>query len=261
MVSLDKKMLADVAFSLIGKDCLEQLQINQALMQSSNPEAVHRMRVALRRLRAAMGVFRPVLDSETSKRFAKEIRWIAGILGPARDLDVFLTETFPPVFEHLGHHLGLQELHNAAELARREAYIKVGVAINSPRYQKFLSSFDAWLQGMQASECPVKVKQVAEESLRKRYKKLLRYRHLTKHASSIERHRMRIAGKKLRYTMEFFDTLYKSGSSRKFLKKLVNLQATLGQLNDIAITTALVQKLAKRHPNKEVDVALNIFGS
>ncbi len=260
MVSLDKKMQANAAFCLIGRHCLAQLHINQTFtLQSDDPEGVHQMRIALRRLRAAMGAFRPVLDAEEYARLANEVHWAAATLGAARDLDVFLNETFPLLFEQLNHDPCLLGLQDRARIAKKETYVKARAMLKSRRFQRMLQSFEAWFESMPSDEHQEKVKKVAEERLRKRYKQLLRYGQSLGQATIPERHRARIACKKLRYSVEFFNSLYQANDAHKFLKCLVKLQDALGVLNDMAVTAGLVSKLAGRHPNKGMGDALHIF--
>jgi triphosphatase len=260
MVALDKNMRADKAFRLIGWECITQLYFNQALaLQGENPEGVHQMRTAIRRLRSAMEIFREVIDKEVSTRFDKELRWIADELGVARDLDVFLTETFPQVMEQFYRNASLLKLHEKAVMAKEKAYVVVRTSIQSRRYQQLLHSLDVWLESMPAGGIQVTVKKIAEKMLRKRYKQLQRRGLSADGATNDRLHRVRITGKKLRYAVEFFGSLYNHNDTRKFLKHLIRLQDTLGALNDIAVTTDLIQKLAGRRPSKDLTDSILIF--
>src|SRR5690606_24114464 len=78
------------AFRKIAGTCLRQYRLNEALIRRQNPEALHQARVALRRLRSAFSIFAPLLDDDAFTRLRDEIRWLAGALGEARDLDVLL---------------------------------------------------------------------------------------------------------------------------------------------------------------------------
>jgi len=257
---LDKTMRAGEAFRRIGWECLAQLQGNQDMvLHGSDPEGVHQMRVALRRLRSAMGVFRAVIDRQQCVGLAEELRWIAAELGNARDLDVFLGETLPPIFVQLAHHPGLLALRDKAITAQAKAYAAARAAIQSQRYQRLLLTLGAWLESGQASHGNANVMEVAEAMLRKRNKQLRRHGRLLREVNTEERHLARIAGKKLRYAAEFFTCLYPQDRTRPFLNGLAGLQDVLGTLNDIAVTAVLVRKLAGRRPTRELDEALHIF--
>ena len=101
--------------------------------------------------------------------------------------------------------------------------------------------------------------EIAEGMLRKRYKQLRRHGRLLGEMSKEERHKARIAGKKLRYTAEFFECLYAEDRTQPFLERLTSLQDVLGTLNDIAVTTGLIRRLAGSRPIKALDEALHIF--
>ena len=258
-VVLDKHMYADEAFRHIGWECLAQLQSNQVMvLHGDDPEGVHQMRVALRRLRSAMGVFRSILDIRQSATIQAELRWIASELAAARDLDVFLTETLPPIIKHFDSHPGLLAIQNKAITVQIHAYDAARTAIQSQRYQQLLLSLGAWLQGGQLDK-PVRITEIAQAILRKRNKQLRRHGRLLHEVNTEERHLARIAGKKLRYAAEFLACLYPTSKTVPFLQGLAGLQDVLGTLNDIAVTQALLQNLADHRPSRLQTEALHII--
>jgi len=259
-VILGNRLRADEAFRHIGWECLGQLQGNHDMvLLGDDPEGIHQMRVALRRLRSAMGVFRAIINRQQCAGLVDELRWITGVLGTARDLDVFLTETLPPVIQQLDGHPGLLLLRDRALTAQHNAYIEVRAAIESQRYQRLLLTLGAWLEGGSIGNHHPGVLEIAEGMLRKRYKQLRRHGRLLGEMSKEERHLARIAGKKLRYTAEFFECLYAEDRTQPFLHRLASLQDVLGTLNDIAVTSGLIRRLAGNRPNKALDEALHIF--
>src|SRR5262249_30859331 len=88
---------ADAAFRVIAFSCIRHLVANEPALLRGDPEGVHQMRVALRRLRAAISIFSDIVSGMETERIKDELKWIAGELGPARDLDVFVSGTVVPL--------------------------------------------------------------------------------------------------------------------------------------------------------------------
>ena len=80
------------AFRLIGRSCLHQLVANEPLMCAGNPEALHQMRIGLRRLRAAVSVFSEIVADDDIAAIKRELNWVGTLLGKARDIDVLIGE-------------------------------------------------------------------------------------------------------------------------------------------------------------------------
>jgi len=256
MTPLEKNMSALVSLRQIGWECLAQLQGNQDMvLHGENVEGVHQMRVALRRLRSAMGVFSSVVDAGADLK--AELMWISDKLSSARDIDVFLTQTLPPIMQQFDHHSGLKTLRCRAMTAQCVAYLSVRAALKSQRYQRLLLKMGLWLESMQIDSPAVSV--IAEDMLQKRYKQLQKQGKLLSELDAGQRHEMRIACKKLRYAAEFFTSLYPPRVTASFLQKLAHVQEVLGMLNDIAITKALAYRLAGEHSDKTLDEALHIL--
>nr|WP_318030353.1 CHAD domain-containing protein [Rhizobium ruizarguesonis] len=90
-LDLDRNTKASAAFREIAASCFRQFRLNEEILrQRRNSEALHQARVALRRLRSAFSLFRPLLMGDEPKRIQEELRWLAGVLGEARNLDVLL---------------------------------------------------------------------------------------------------------------------------------------------------------------------------
>ena len=85
------------AFRAIAQSCLRQIIANEPAMCAGQAEALHQMRIGLRRLRAAIAIFADVVDDEELETIKGELKWITQELGPARDLDVFAADVLAPV--------------------------------------------------------------------------------------------------------------------------------------------------------------------
>ena len=260
---LKHNMSGHDAFSQIVWECLSQMQGNQDMvLNGTDPEGVHQMRVALRRLRSAFSVFRILIDQQSCAPLQSDIRWISEVLGTARDLDVFITETLPPLRQHLHAHPGLQQLREKAESARLQAYAEVRTALASQHYQRLQLTLADWLvnnrwHGADAPE--TSALDIAHRMLAKRYKQLQRHGECLREMRPEERHAARIAAKRLRYAAEFFDSLYPDAKTTDFLRALAALQDILGELNDIAVTEHLILTLTGNRPGKALDATLHLF--
>jgi len=262
-VRLHRDMSAHAALKQIAWECLTHLQGNQDMvLHGENIEGVHQMRVALRRLRSALNAFRRIANKQSCADIVEEIRWIAGVLGHARDLDVFVTQTLPPVLLQLLDQPSLILLNKRAEHARQQAYVAVRGALSSQRYHRLLLTLGDWLENERWQESKTvecSVFDIAKTTFAKRRKQLKKHGRLLMHAHPEERHATRIAAKKLRYATEFFICLYPKVKTRSFLKTLSKLLNILGKLNDITITEHIIFHLAGEHPETALNEALYLL--
>ncbi|MFL5168070.1 MAG: CHAD domain-containing protein, partial [Microvirga sp.] len=224
------------AFQAIARSCLAHLLANEALFREArDPEAVHQMRVALRRLRAALSLFRDVVADDETAAIKAGLRELAAVLGDARDLDVFIRKTIAPARARDPDDAALAALETVASgrLGRivldTLAWIEAG----------------PWLRKDGSAEREAPVERFAADELRRRAKRIRkRGRHLAELAPD-ERHRVRIAVKKLRYAAEFFAPLYdgkgRAKRTRRFRDALGELQDRLGDLNDIAVAATMAE--------------------
>lgn len=258
--ALSRNQSAQEAFRLIAWECLNQLQGNlDMVLLGEDVEGIHQMRVALRRLRSAFTVFRPVIGKTCCAQILEDLHWVTDALGTARDLDVFVTQTLPLIMEQLPGHFGLKQLRTKGLDAQKVAYQVARKALQSQRYHHLILALAAWL------ESPFEAQQhsvldIAEITLTKRNRQLRQHGRRLMHMHPEERHATRIAAKKLRYAAEFFSGLYPAPSSnRAFLRSLTRLQDILGLLNDISVTEGLVLKLIGPRPERVLDEAFHIF--
>lgn len=252
-LNLNGNVSAEQAFQIIAWSCIGHLQCNhKGLLVGEDVEYVHQMRVAMRRLRSAMGLFARIAPTLRDVGLTGEIRWLAAELGAARDWDVFVTETLPPILSHAPDDPALQKLRESARAIQAANRERARHAAGSLRYQQLLLRLGAWLNRaswrLEAGKEQLKTldRPIHEASgglLGKRHKKLLKLGQNLAELSVPERHALRIAAKKLRYASEFLAHLYPARESHGYLKALSELQDTLGVLNDQAVTNRLLEEL------------------
>ncbi len=267
--AIDGVMPVSAGFQTVAFACIGHAQANERgiLEGSTDPEYVHQMRVGLRRLRSAFSVFGPVLPRPACQPALDEIRWIAGSLGPARDWDVFATETLPPIMAAFSEHAGLARLAKSAETPRSEGREAAQAAVASERYERLLLRISAWLACEKWREViPLEALPILAEPLRPFAARMLQRRHRRvkrrgrnhEHFTPEERHALRIALKKLRYCAEFFGPVFEPDAVRGYTRPLAELQDVLGVLNDAAVTGRLLPELAARGPEGDLAEALGI---
>ena len=241
------------AFGLIARNCYDQIHANEAaVLLGEDPEGVHQMRVAVRRLRALLSLFQPVLTSKALDHMKAELRWLQKRLGPLRDWDVFLSGTLPALEAKLPDEDALESVRVAAEDLREKAYRRASAAIGSARYAGLLLRLHLYLaddsrlcgrapEGVKILDQPITG--LAAKLLDKRATKLNKLG--SKHRTLSERqlHRLRIEAKKLRYAVEFFGSLYPKSASHAYRAGLVEMQDRLGAINDIVVARGLLTEL------------------
>lgn len=251
--SLDFDAQASVAeaFRAIGRQCFRHMRANESLVRTApSAEGVHQLRVALRRLRSALSSFADVLPEEERRMSSDNLRWIAASCGAARDWDVFGGELLQPLASHLADEPGLTRVTQAAEAARARAYEGMSQTLSSEKLAVALVDVEAWWEGGSweagmGAWRNLPARDFAAATLKKLHRKVLRLGEAIGDLEEVELHELRIRCKKLRYTAEFFRTLFARKLAKPYLAALADVQAHLGSLNDAAVAKALLAELAR----------------
>ena len=215
-----------------------------------DPENVHQMRIAARRLRVALKMFRRMLPDEAGERFNREFQWFARSLGELRDLDV-QAENFRAYQQTVGaeqlQELGGYELH--LRRARAEARESLSAVFAAPRYAKLVASFATLLEGAPTPAAQrrwrsYKIADGLKKILRKSQRRVLKLGRKIGSDTPAERlHRLRIRAKRLRYEFEFFRDIYPSLD--KAVKATKHLQDVLGEHQDACTAAARLADYAR----------------
>jgi triphosphatase len=247
---LNRSMSVSDAFKAVMWANLSHLQANaRGLLAGRDPEYLHQMRVALRRLRSAFNVFAPLLPKAAMAPWVAELRWLASRFGPARDWDVFMTETLPAIEALPGTRGALRTFSTRYGRLRGAANARARCAVRSARYQRLMLALAGWLaagawlarldHGKRAAlESPVE--KFAAAVLEKRHTRVRKRGRGLDGLSAPDLHRLRIAVKKFRYATDFFTGLFSAHRSRTMRGRLVRLQDILGAMNDAATGARLV---------------------
>jgi triphosphatase len=252
--ALDPAIRGDAALRRVGHVCLDQLMRNEPAALAGRPDGIHQMRVAARRLRAVVSAFAKLLPTHQRRAVSEELRWLADALGPARNFDVLQRALLSPARETLAETPGFDTLAEAAERQRRAAYAQAIEAIRSTRYTgamlRLMRWFDAsgWSNRTGSLGLHRPIAEIAPIVLDRRRRVALKRAKKFAKQSAAERHKLRIALKKLRYTSEAFESLYDPAETEDFIKRLKRLQDDLGDANDVRVGRDLVAALAQISP-------------
>lgn len=242
------------AYARIALSCLAHFESNEACAyEGADPEGVHQARVALRRWRSAASLFRDVLD-EQDRLLVQEIKWLASVLGPARDWDVFLGEVLAPMREAFPGDEALARLMRAAEAQRAAAYDTARQSLRSRRATEVrLAAAERLFAILEASEDgdADTLRDFADAALHRRRRKV---RHLGRELGRLDvpqLHELRILAKKARYASDFLGPLYERKLVRRHGRALAALQTALGGLNDAAVGLKLLQEIRSRETRRK----------
>jgi inorganic triphosphatase YgiF len=256
-IRLQRGMNTADAFRIIGRSILRQIAGNETAVRRSDSEGVHQMRVGLRRLRAAISLFAKLLGDQETERVKSGLKWLTGELAPARDLDVYMRNEIEPLRGDAPKRRGMKELIGALTLRRAAAFGKAKAAVESPRYRSLLLDTLQWLEiGNWAKHPRVyghrPIERFAADILARRTKRTMKKAKKIRQLDTQQRHKLRIAAKKLRYASDFFGHLFAGRTPKKrlagFKARLTDLQDCLGALNDIKVHQNLAPKLATGKP-------------
>lgn len=250
-LELDPKPSAAEAFERIGHHCLDQIMRNEAAALAGDPDGVHQMRVAIRRLRAAISAFRMMLPEKRRRWASEELRWLADTLGDARNLDVFKSAVINPARHAIPDKRDFRLLTEAVRAKRDAAYFAVKGAIHSIRYSMLILGLARWFDGQSWMDAPpigklqLAIGETAPAMLDRYRRSIERRSKDFADQSPSDRHELRIALKKMRYTAELFAGLYSERPVAEFTQRLKRLQDGLGAANDVHIAETLIDEVGK----------------
>jgi inorganic triphosphatase YgiF len=226
-------------FLKIARSCISQLQANEAGINTvENEEYIHQARVALRRLRTALRLFSNALPAGFADRWSQSWRAIAQELGDARNWDVFCAEQIPLLDKDLGAHPDLISLRHFAEQRKLESHESAKSYINSRQYSIQIISFCEALLMLKARQ--ETIKGYATKALKHRHKRFTAGARIAHTLDAEARHEVRIDLKKLRYTLDFFESLFPKKRVQAYSRMMANIQALLGHMNDLATSELLM---------------------
>jgi triphosphatase len=228
-----------VAFAILRRHFGQMLAHEPGVRLGEDPEELHDMRVATRRLRAALKLYSDFLPKR-AERYERDLRWVAGALGEVRDLDVHL-EGLSEEASRNGEIL--EELVSLLRERRNEARRGMLEALDSNRYERLIASFSATLRRGRSPTPTSPILEVAPNLIRDRYKKVRKSANRLSEDSPPEHyHDLRKKGKRLRYALEPLQEIY-GKQAKKMVKLLKKTQDDLGDHQDFIVASGLMEEL------------------
>ena len=246
--------LGEVAFAVLRRQFAEMRSHEPETRIGEDPEALHDMRVATRRMRAAMKVFEGALP-ERAKWFREELRWVAGALGDVRDPDVQIDRLEAwrnEADEESSDFLG--KILDVIRKRRTEARGRMLEALDSARYERLETSFGEMLRrgpGAERELAQSNGRSPEGEPVTSEAPDLIsaRYRKWRKAAKSLDEssppenfHDLRKKGKRLRYALEFVSEVYGKPAAA-LISPLKSLQDDLGDHQDAIVAAGTLREL------------------
>jgi len=230
------------AFRTIALGCLEHFQRNEeALLAGGEAEFIHQARVALRRLRSAIKLFAPALPEDFVAAYGRSWQTLAGALGDARNWDVFLEETLPPIHTAFPHNHDLRRLRNEAKRRVKSARHAIQHLLAVKEYPRLMVEFAAAVHAL-TDTVDIPLKRFASERIAAHTRSVRKMAEQYDTLDPEQRHIMRLRFKKLRYAMEFMSPLLPSRGMKTYLNSLGALQETLGLINDQVTAELLINE-------------------
>ncbi|HTX49506.1 MAG TPA: CHAD domain-containing protein [Caulobacteraceae bacterium] len=252
------------AFQAAAKACLIQIVSNaERLRHRPSAEVIHQARVGIRRLRSLITTFKDVVGDARLPAIKAELKWLAGELDAARNLDVLLHGDFRVALGQREVAEGLKGLSARLRAARRLAYARAATAVESERFRRLLLDLLIWIEAGPWTSAPGlakarerRIARFAEDALGKRRRKIVRRGRRLAKLDAGERHKLRIDAKKLRYASDVFEGLFgRPKRAKLFIEALKEVQDVLGQLNDIVVGERIAHDSAVGAGLSEADTA------
>jgi len=222
----------------------------------SDPEELHQMRAAVRRLRAILGAVRDMFDPKWVAGLRGELDWLGTLLGDLRDLDVLR--------EYLGTELGSlkpaaqvvgADLLNLVDAQRARARSAILVALDGGRYGRLLGRLGHAIQRPKVVAANLSLSSVAADQFKKLHKAV---KALPKEPSDVDIHAVRIKVKRARYAAELAQPIVGRPAER-FVARTKKLQDILGEYQDAVVAEERLRSLVEGGHQRPVRLLANRF--
>ena len=257
----DGDTLGDVTRKNMGRQFARMFWNEAGARLGIDPEYVHDMRVATRRLRTALRVLDGALRAPTRSRWTSELRWIGRALGRVRDCDVQI-ETVTRMMKDAtaAERAALAVFRNEIEIGRARRRVELIERLDSARFASLRSEARPWIRMLPETR-------LKREAQTPAYiigpRIVAKWDRLMLEAADVARrrptptnvHQLRIAIKRVRYAVEYFSDLEGAGASRR-AKRLGRLQNMLGARQDAAVLLERMRRYARTIPARDPELLL-----
>ena len=242
------------------REQVTQVQAQDLPVRLDAPDAVHKMRVATRRLRSALSTFQPLFDPDVVRPLREELKWLAGELGAARDAEVMRDRVRTAVdaqSSDMPTRAGADAAQEELDTAYRAAHDRVLAELDGDRYHQILSSLQQLaeqppLRKPAKAPAGTALPPLVARSYHRVRRLVDRARALPAGAERDELlHDARKAAKQARYAGESVATVFGEDAGA-FAAAMEAVQEALGEHQDSALTRERLHALALHAPSTEV---------
>lgn len=272
MIDLSKNQTAREAMSHIYLSLLNMMIKNEeGIKKDIDTEFLHDFRVAIRRTRSALSQIKGVFEKEVLKKFKHDFNFLGRSTNLLRDIDVYLLKEYqykqilPPDFRRQ-----INPFFTGLKRQRKSKHQSLVKMLDSVEYKRIKEDWEYYLRDQSTEISKKKDKDVlildiAKRVIRKRNGKILTLgEKILLNSDDKLLHQLRIEGKKLRYLLEFFSSLFPKDRMQLLITKLKQLQDILGEFNDLCVQQDKLKDFAiylssGSNDNSETILALGIL--
>lgn len=246
----NKLDLYEYASEILSRYLKHFLRERKAVCRQEGIESLHRMRVASRRLRAALSVFRDILPQENVKKWRHKIRRIGRLLGQARQLDIQIRflEKAGRDLKGTSHTANIRIMIRLLEKRRRGIQKQIKPALSAAKMKKQFSWLKYCIDDLKAvkdSKAGAAFSAHRSSMISKRVNRVFSFRSYVHEPACLkELHLLRIAAKNLRYTLEIFQPWYGAKIDR-FIRSSRDIQDVLGDFRELDVLVEFLSEVGR----------------
>lgn len=242
-IHMRRRAILNESFRGVMDNIIDHLRLNIDEAKAGEVEGIHQLRVGIRRARAALRMYEPLLPPNKVKRFDKRLRHFGHVFGDARDWDVFLLETVEDTWPEAA------TIRNRALAQQARHHQDVSATLRQPHFSNLLDRLSEWSHAVRLPD--EKIGKVAPHLL-DRMLRQVRRRDRKAHDTDVKSlHRLRRSIKRLRYAVEFTGQMYSKKRVKRYTKLLKLAQDRLGAVNDATVTEGLLLKINMLEPVRD----------
>ncbi len=253
-LQLDPEMRSEQAARIILQRLLDVMLINEdGTRKGSDTEFLHDFRVSIRRTRSALSQIKGVLPERTVNHYKQEFAWLGQITSPLRDLDVYLL-SFDDYRDSLpaSERANIEPLRDFLLRQQQREHSALKKSLGSAHYRRLVQGWREFLEQPLNEDFTLRnsgrpILDLARERIWKTYRRIIKEGAAINAGSPAEAlHDLRKSCKKLRYLMEFFQSLFAAQKIKALIKTLKSLQENLGDFQDYEVQVTTLKQFSQR---------------
>jgi CHAD domain-containing protein len=234
---------------------LEAVQeaLDEACLGQGEPKHIHRLRVSTRRALATISAFRDLLPRKRRRWFERSLRRIRRAAGAARDLDVIVArfghdsdrrDEKPDGLAAAARHR-LAAMLSREQIGSRQSVVEIHTAIANADWHGRVNALVGRISTGKRGQEPLR--DYAQRRLRPLLRRFFNHAKRSRLRDEADLHHLRLEGKRLRYTLEIFASVFPDQVRARFERSLESMQERLGEFTDHATAANRMRSWAHRH--------------